>query len=258
MPAPVVLHIAALQAQFRKVRMVAFIACSVTLVAGLVLYRPLQPDWLQVVFFIAVLFYALRKGLLSFRTHQAVKQLRLEQQFVQHGPSPLHITPCLRHRQHLWHNSMIMKALESFLARPSIFIDERTKTHHLQERFQDSIHSLRPVQIPTDLIWLFSILMLWLGAVPGSLAQTSPLSILAALGLFVALLLAELYQTVLCFGLHDGFSDLVHHLTRWTLARKFEEKMLSPTRKYRHVLLYRAPALLISPKRAPSPLRKVV
>ncbi len=233
--------------QIRRLQQITVAGTLATLAASAVLLTTPEVLWLRVLLLLALVGYLHRKLRQIYWAHRAVKQLRLEEHFVRHGPTPEEVLTCVRRRNHLWTQSLTLKALKSLLAPASeeaLRVGEKGK--HVRRQYRRSFGALCPSRVPVDLVWCVGLLLLWLWSAPQALPQAmSPLLALGAAAMLV-LLLTEVVQTVLRADLRDGFEAFTTLLSDWTLARRFEETLQAARQKhYRHTPLYRAalPAL---------------
>jgi len=181
------------------------------------------------------------------RTRKDTKQLRLEEQFVRHGPAPKHVRTCVCRRSHLWTRSLTLKGLKVlYKEAPRNQVSHEELPGHVRACFLRTFDGLRPPPLPVDLIWLSMLGLFWLWVVPESIRPvTSPLTFLSV-SLLLGMLVAEVIQAILYADLRSAFDHFADLLRDWTLVRPFDEVFRPVDQKsYRHVLLYRSamPAL---------------
>ncbi len=238
-------HVVALRRQIRRLQRVVASGTLATLGASAALLTTPRAGWMSFVLLLALAGYLQRKVRQVIRAHRAVKQLRLEEQFVRHGPAPAEVLTCVRRRNHLWTQSLTLKALKELLS-PSPRVLNGDTRRQVRRQYRRSFGALRPARVPVDLLWFCGLLGGWFVAVPEALFQQPPPALLLGAALLLPVLLAEVLQAVLQADLRDGFDDFTALLSDWTMAREFEATLQAARRKhYRHTPLYRvvAPAL---------------
>lgn len=238
-------HLATLRYQIRRIEQ-ATVLGTVALASGTALLLTTSSTrWSSLVLLLVLAGYLRRKISQITRTRQAVKQLRLEEQFVRHCPAPEHMLTCTRRSNHLWTRSLTLKGLKALLAHPPArqlpLEDQRRYVRHHYIR---AFTPLGPPSILVDLLWFAALGLLLLWFVPEAPLQASSPGVLAGAGLLLVILVAEIIQVVLQADLRGGFEHLATLLSDWTLAQPLELHTFRE-KTYRHTALYRAntPAL---------------
>lgn len=190
--------------------------------------------------------YLLRKGYLLVQAQRAVRQLRLEAQFVAHAFEAEALRRCLCRDDHLWAKSRALHGLRALLT------SSEQPTHGITAwRLRGQYHRAFRRRLPAPALFdlLLALALLWSVAwVVGSHAfATLP----AGWGLFAMplLLLAEGIHLLMRRRLRRQLARLAHALSRWTLRSGVVEALRgdASAQPYRHTLLYRAPAWFHAP-----------
>ena len=181
-----------------------------------------------------LLVYVLRKGYLWQRGRRAVRQLRLEEQFLRQGLEPAQLRQCLYGYDHLWSRSLTLQGLQSILASPlpRLLLPQEKKSRILAQYHR----VLLPLHLPSfnvDLLLYALFSGIWL-----FLTGPQNLSLLPAAALLL-MLAVEGLQALLQRRLHAAFDHAEQSLCHWTLAHRFDD-MLSTMRNqlYIHRSLY--------------------
>ena len=123
-----------LQHAARRSRLIALLGALIALPSAFALLMIMPTGVLSGLVLLALMSYAVRKAWQIRRAARLLKQLRLEAQFVQHGPSPRHLPSCLRRRDHLWTRSLTLHGLEAVLVRsdagPLLVTDKQQRIIH--------------------------------------------------------------------------------------------------------------------------------
>ena len=181
-----------------------------------------------------LLVYVLRKGYLWQRGRQAVRQLRLEEQFLRQGLEPAQLRQCLYGYDHLWSRSLTLQGLQSILDNP---LPRLLRPQEKKKRIRTQYHRvLLPLRLPAfnlDLTLCLLFFGTWL-----FLVGPQNLSLLSAAAPLL-MLTVEGLQAVFQRRLHAAFDHAEQSLCHWTLAHRFDE-MLSTMRNqlYIHRSLY--------------------
>ncbi|MCH8960467.1 MAG: hypothetical protein IH820_03890 [Bacteroidetes bacterium] len=238
-------HLAALRHQIRRIEQATIVGTVALVPCAAILMMTSGMHWSSLVLLLVLVGYLRRKVGQIVRARQAVKQLRLEEQFVRHCPAPKHVLTCTRRPNHLWTRSLTLKGSQALLAHPPAprlpLEDQRRYVRHHYIR---AFTPLWPPSTPVDLLWFAALGLFWFWFVPEALLQAPSLGVLACAGLLLVILVAEIIQVVLQADLRGGFEHLATLLSDWTLAQPLELHTIRE-KTYRHTALYRAntPAL---------------
>ncbi len=238
-------HLAALRYQIRRIEQATVLGTLALVPCTVLLLTTSSTRWSSLVLLLVLAGYLWRKISQITRTRQAVKQLRLEEQFVRHCPAPEHVLTCIRRPTHLWRRSLTLKGLKALLAHPPARrLPLEDQRRYVRYHYIRAFTPLWSRFILVDLLLLAAVGLLWLWFVPEALLQAPSLEVLAGAGLLLVILVAEIIQVVLQADLRGGFEHLATLLSDWTLAQPLEEILLRE-KTYRHTALYRAktPAL---------------
>ena len=181
-----------------------------------------------------LLVYVLRKGYLWQRSRQAVRQLRLEEQFLRQGLEPAQLRQCLYGYDHLWSRSLTLQGLQSILASPlPRLLLPQEKKNRILTQYHRVLLPLRLPVLNVDLTLYLLFFGIWLFLVGPQNLSLLPTA--AALLMLVAEGMQALFQS----RLHTAFDHAEQSLCHWTLAHRFDD-MLSTMRNqlYIHRSLY--------------------
>lgn len=234
-------HVTAMRRQIRRVLWTSGVGTGLLLIASVVLLTVPPADGWSILLGVVFLGYLIRKARQFFWGRQTLRQLRLEEQFICHGPTPERVVTCLRRRNHLWTSSLVLRGLRSLFNHPprhALFYQE--KQERFRQTYSRAFGSLTPSRL-ADLLWFTALLFLWIWAVPETLFQTPSLALLLSSAVLTVTLTAEVIQAVLYAELRWGFAHLASMLSDWMLIHHFEESLLHrPPKPYRHTLIYNA------------------
>jgi hypothetical protein len=179
--------------------------------------------------------YGLRKAQLFFRMRRAARQTRLEQQFLRQPLDAAHLRECLYRQDHLWRESLVLRALRSILQRPlPAQFAASEKKQRLRRQLRRSLRPLRLMRYNLD--WAAYAAALGMGAWlhPSSLNP-------AVAGATVLVVLLEGGQAVLQWQLRQQHEAMLDTLGDWLLARDFRRTLRAVARSgYTHHPLYQA------------------
>jgi hypothetical protein len=237
MPHPLATHITALLRQVRRIQravlggLLALLACSVLLLTTA------ASSGGAVLLGLVLLGYAGHKGYHLYRLRQTMKQLRLEKQFLAHGPAPEEIVTCLRRSNHLWTKSLTLKGLNVLFTHPP---HGPARPERLAAQYRRCFQRIFPARLPIDLLCFTAVLLLWLWSAPGLFQQPTSATFVVGIGLLLLLLVAETIQAVLHGDLRDGLTQFTTLLSGWTLDQHLDEVFQEARQKpYRHTAVYR-------------------
>lgn len=242
-------QVAAMRRQLGRLRRVALVSAGAGL-AGTVLLLPTLPaPWMLAAMAVLVMLFLVRKLHQERWARRAIKQLRLEEQFIQHGPLPEEVLTCVRRRHHLWTQSLTLRSLENLLAAPpSALLRPSVREAKAGAAFRKGFKAIRPARLPLDVLLFMMLTAFWLFAVPEALLATPSAGVLLGVLAWVPALAAEIILLVLLSDLRGGFATLTHHLGAWTLARQFDALVeAAQEHTYRHTRVYHARHLVRSP-----------
>lgn len=229
-------HLAGMRRQLGRVHQTAIFESVVIVMASAVLVLTLPEIWQRLVLLLLILVFLQRKVRLFLWARRVIKQLRLEEQFVCHELAPTHVRPCLNRWEHLWASSLTLQGLKRILSHPLNEPNEQASAFH--QAF-DWVH---PSRIPYDLVSFVALLFFWLWATPGLVFIGIPLLSLVGCAFLLVLLGCEVFNSVLIADLKWGIEAFISQLREWYLSKRFEDSLqLSPSVKYQHTLVYRAP-----------------
>jgi len=238
MPHPLATHITALLRQLRRTQravlggLLALLACSVLLLTTA------ASSGGGVLLGLVLLGYAGHKGYHLYWIRQTMKQLRLEKQFVEHGPCPEEIVMCLRRKNHLWTKSLTLKGLNTLFTHPP---HGPAQPERLSAQYRRCFQRIFPLRLPIDLLLFTTVLLLWLWAAAGLAQQPTLATFVVSIGLLLLLLVAETIQAVLHGDLRDGLTQFTTMLSAWTLDQHLDEVFQEARQKpYRHTSVYRS------------------
>lgn len=237
MSATVQPSIALLRRAFQRTKQTALLSSALALGLVPMLFLPAAPGWARLGTGLLLGLYWIAKSARHQQAHLAIKQLRMEAQFVQHHLTSFHLYLCLHERNHLWRPSLVLQSLEAILDDPlPSLLPDAEKQRRLAERYRRAFASLQPARFNLDLgAWALTVAAaaFTLGAPPASFA-----GYLAA-ATALAVLIAEAYQSRLTWQLHAGFNRLYTRLATWTFTENFEQLILGhDVKPYTHTLLY--------------------
>lgn len=183
---------------------------------------------------------------------RSAQQLRLEEEFLRHGPPEAHLRQCLAQADHLWASSLILQGLRRILARPlPHLLTPEAKRQRLARSYGRAFESLRPPTFGPDLLLLIGAAAAWEMSAPPDTAARPLLD--PALAVACAALTLELVQAALSLRMRRLFEAFAEALGAWTLQEAFEEKLRTPEKPYVHRLLYEASPWFTSPPRRSPP-----
>ncbi len=235
-------HVAAMRHQIRRIRRATALGTAAMLPCAVILLATTPATWVILLLIPALAGYLQRKVRRILWARRVLKQLRLEEQFVRHSPTPEHVLTCMRRTNHLWTQSLTLKGLKTLAAdQPALSLPNSTKQARIHQHYTRSFIPLRPARLPADLIWLTTVGLLWLWFVPEALLAPMPALVFAGMTLLLLILTAEVIQAILGADLRDSFSPFATLLSTWTLAHDFETAFATTREKpYRHTALYRS------------------
>lgn len=238
----IVAHLAALRYQLRRIEQTTVLGTVALAPCAVILLITPGATWPSLALLLVLLGYLRRKIGRITRARKAIKQLRLEEQFVRYCPVPKHLLTCTRRPNHLWTHSLALKSLKTLLANPPTRrLPVEDKHDYVRRHYVRSFHSLSPSPIPVDLLWFSALGLLWLWILPETLLQAPSPDVLTGAGLLLVILVAEIIQVVLQADLRGGFEHLATLLSDWTLAEPLEETLHTVREQsYRHTSLYRS------------------
>lgn len=242
MSRPLFAHVAAMRHQIRRIRRTTVLGTVAMLPCAALLLATTPANWLILPLVLALAGYLQRKVRRVFWARRALKQLRLEEQFLRHSPKTAHVLTCLRRYNHLWTQSLTLKSLKALAKdRPSPALPTSTKQAHIYWHFTRSFKPLRPAHLPADLVWFIAVGLLWLWFVPEAVLSIMPAPVFAGLALLLLILTAEVIQFILSADLRDSFIPFATLLSAWTLTHDYETAFETVDEKpYRHTALYRS------------------
>ena len=207
-----------------------------------ILLATTEARWLALVLALILIGYTHRKLRQVFWARRAVKQLRLEEQFLRHGPTPEQVLTCTRRYDHLWTQSLTLKGLKTLFERPQgASLPGSTPQNPLDDPYTRAFKTLRPSPWPGALIWFAALSLGWLWVVPDALLHDMPPLIFTGLTLLLLILVAEVVQQILCADLSDGFDHFLTLLNAWAHTHAFDTAFDTVREKpYRHTALYRS------------------
>lgn len=233
-------HIAALRHQVRRIQRTALFGVVTIVPCAVLLLSTTQIGWLSLVLLFLTAGYVQRKIRRLLWARRSLQQLRLEDQFVRHSPTSVHIRTCTRRFNHLWKNSLTLNGLKTILKdKPSDTSPSEVKHQHIRQHFMRSYEALRPARLPADLIWFTTLGLLWIGLVPATLTHTMTPPMFLGTTLLFLILVAEVLQAILSSDFRGGLGHFVTLLSEWTLIHAFKD-LFGATRDkpYRHTRLY--------------------
>ena len=188
--------------------------------------------------------YLLRKLRGERWARHTLRQLRLEEQFVRHGPTPEDVLTCIRRRTHLWRNSLALQGLRRLLKTPpAASLAPAARHTAVRATYDRCFRRITPGRVPVDLLGFVALAAFWLWSVPEALLQAPSLLVVGGGLLWLLALGAEVVQAILRADVRAGFHTFTGLLGSWTLARQFGTLVEAARRKpYRHVPLYHAHA----------------
>jgi len=234
-------HLAALRHQIRCIEQATVLGTVALVPCAAILMMTSGMQGSSLVLMLVLVGYLQRKIGQVVRARRAVKQLRLEEQFVRHLPAPTQVLTCMHRPDHLWAHSLTLKALKALFANPPVpRLSVEDKPRFVRRHYIRSFTPLWPSRIPVDLLWFSALGLFWLWVVPEALLQAPSSDVLASAGLLLIILGAEALQIVLQADLRGGLEHLATLLSDWTLAQDFPLDMVRE-KPYRHTSLYRSP-----------------
>lgn len=234
MPAssPIRAEAASLRASHRWLRRAAWGAGAAALgLVPLVLLLPLGA-WQSALVLTLLLAYAASKGRRLARTRRALRQLRLEERFLQQPLEAAALRTCLRKPNHFWSCSRTWQGLRHAQRRARArLLPEQERRRRVQACYRHAFRAARPSLLSLDAG--LAVLLLATGAALGVLSSG-----LGAAGLGAVLAL-EGAQGALRYALQRDYEALTAALADWTLARR-SAFHADDAAAYRHLLLYEA------------------
>ena len=228
--------------QLGRLRRAVLVAAAATAAGTAFLATTPRTGTLGLVLLAFAAIYLLRKWRQDRWVRQSIKQLRLEEQFIQHGPAPKAVPTCIRRRHHMWTHSLTLQSLRRLTTHPpDATLDEARRQAHVCAAFRRSFRKVRPGRVPVDLLWFVALVGFWLWALPEALlAAPSPLVLMGVL-CWLPALGAEVVLAIFQADLRAGFATLINLLGRWTLAREFETLVETAQQQaYQHTQVYHA------------------
>lgn len=194
--------------------------------------------------------YLIRKGYTGFKAQRAVRQFRLEEQFLRQNLGPMQLRQCLFEKNHLWQRSLVLRGLKGILARPlPRLLRSQEKERRVRRQFN---HTLSFFQLPAynpDILFTLVLFAAWfilLGsqAPPGTWTPTYT-AVTASAGAMFAL---ELLQFILQRKLLARYDETEEALYNWTVSQRFEQTLRTIHHQlYTHRALYQAQPWFTSP-----------
>lgn len=237
MPSPLAVHITALLRQGRRIQRAVLGGLLALLACAVLLLTTAASGGGAVLLGLVLLGYAGHKGYRLYGIQQTIKQLRLEKQFLEHGPSPEEMVTCLRRTNHLWTKSLTLKGLNALFTHPP---HGPARPERLAAQYRRCFQRIFPARLPLDLLFFTAALLLWLWSASDLLQQPMSAVLVVGIGLLLLLLVAETIQAVLHGDLRDGLTQFTTLLSRWTLEQHLDEVFEEARQKpYRHTTVYR-------------------
>ena len=224
---------------FRRFRLLALLQSAVIVgVLPFLLYAP-RLEWVRIILVLLLFVYLICKSYQFVRAHQAIKQMRLEQQFMLYSHHPEQLYRCLQNPDHLWNRSCILTGLKSITSRPlPVLLRAEEKKRRAHQQFDSVFNKLRPSVLIIDSILLLLIMG---GLVSHPLIPISLVTLMFQAGLLAIgiAFISEIGCLILrqkALLILERFEDA---LTEWTLETQYSEIILQSIAKpYRHKLLY--------------------
>jgi len=213
-------------------------------VAGLLpflLYAP-RIEWVRLTLVVLLFVYVVCKARQCIQARTAIKQMRLEQQFVLYSYDMEQLYACIRSADHLWKQSCILTGLRSNIDQPRPpFLQEAEKRQRVHDYFIRAFKKLHPRRFNFDPILLFLIAG---GLINHGFVLLSWTSIIVQVGLLalVIVVVTEIICSVFNQKLLLTFRHFEDALTQWTLESIYDAIAPPDYRPYRHRLLYSARA----------------
>lgn len=185
----------------------------------------------------AIALYAGRKIAQFVRTDRALKQIRLEERFFRQQMDGATLLRCIRRSEHLWDDSVTLRALRGMAARPlPRILSEEEKTRRLAQNFHAHMRPLAPPLIRmSGLLPVIGLIWLLTDTPAGDPRAWFSLSIA---GLLILIVL-EVLQFRTARALKQLFGRFERGLGRWAIPHLERLEPGRPTAQYRHDLLYR-------------------
>jgi hypothetical protein len=218
---------------------VAHAACFVTLaLIPLMLYTlPEASSSIPLLFLFGV--YLVRKAWRAHQSRHTLKQIQIENLYVQHALARGYLQRCANHQSHLTQASVLSRGLEAVYA-PSNPYPSETQEHEFMERIQQALATLAPPRINYDFFLLAVAGLLWAVATSPIPTPYTPQVHIGSYAL-ILLLLFEVMQTGLHWRMFANTGRLASALWTWMSS---ESILVSPHEKhYGHNLIYRATPL---------------
>ena len=233
-------HIAAMRHQVRRIRRATVLGTAAIVPCAVIVVATVESGWMVLLLLLALVGYGQRKVRRILWTQRTLKQLRLEEQFVRHRPTPDHVLTCMRRYNHLWTPCLTLKGLKA-LAQDTPPRQTEARQAHIQKHYIRAFKPLHPTHLPADLIWLATSGLLWLWLVPEALLAAMPALVFGGLAVLLLLLTADVIQVILNTDLRDGFEHFATLLGVWTRAHALDSVFDTTHNKpYRHTALYRS------------------
>lgn len=241
MPTSLPSHVQALLRQFRRVQHAALGGLLALLVCSVLLLTTAASGGQIALLGIVLLGYVGHKLYHLYWTRWAIRQLRLEAQFLLHGPTPEELATCLRRTTHLWTKSLTFKGLKTLTTHP---LRKHDAPQRLTAQFRRCFQRAFPARLPLNLLAFATVLFVWMWAAWPLFAQPLSASLLVSGALLLILLVAEVIQAVLCADLRDGVKALMEMLSAWTFDQDLDGVFQEASQKsYRHTSHYRSSIL---------------
>ena len=228
--------------QVRRIRRTALFGLTAMFPCAALLLATTEARWLSLMLALILAGYLHRKLRQVFWARRTVKQLRLEEQFIRHGPTPEQVLTCTRRYDHLWTHSLTLRGLKALVEhKPASPLAAEAKQAHIHRQYARTFKRLRPSSLPTALIWFAALGLCWLWFVPDALLQDMPPPVFAGLILLLLILVAEVVQQILRSDLREGLDYFLTLLSAWTHTQAFDTAFDTVSEKpYRHTALYRS------------------
>jgi hypothetical protein len=230
-----------LRTAFRRLQSAAVVqGIAVMGLIPLVYYGPRLVS-VRALLLLLVAAYFVRKVIQYAWATRAMKQLRMETQFIRYSHDPQYLGRCVRYSDHLWTRSCVLIGLKGVLAGPTqdlVMTDE--KRRRVGQHYLRVLKPVRPRRAHIDLGILLTIVFL-LSLTPKIPFEPGLLVFQAGL---VGLLLsttAEVLQSIIQRDLTLGFDGFIEALVTWTLSDRLQKEMRPQSAgSYTHRLLYQS------------------
>lgn len=187
-----------------------------------------------------LLIYGLRKTYLFFQTRRALRQSRLEVQFLRQRWEPRALQQCLYRTDHFWHQSLILRALRSILAHPlPAQLAEPEVKRRLQRSFRKALRPLRLPQLNLDGVLYLAALGTWLALHEPGQTSIWQYGLIAGATTLVGVL--EALQAHRQWLLRSHNRAMRDALCQWVRAKRFHAALRTIEQpEYTHSILYQA------------------